>query len=159
MDTSRLRSSRLSTTGGPSSDLANSTDAICRTLRSYRKKITASSDNLPPETLRELERELGLTARVVGEKAMKAKGAVDESIMVKLLSQYSERLIEMLDERFKGVVVSPSKENSSPTEENAAAAAAARDGSAQRSPIASVERRVDALSSSISAPALSSAAK
>jgi hypothetical protein len=100
---------------------------------------------------------LGLTARVVGEKAMKAKGAVDESIMVKLLSQYSERLIEMLDERFKGVVVSPSKENSSPTEENAAAAA--RDGSAQRSPIASVERRVDALSSSISAPALSSAAK
>jgi len=47
-----------------------------------------------------LERELGLTARAVGEKAMKARGVAEETVMVKLLSQYSERLLEMLDEKF-----------------------------------------------------------
>lgn len=43
---------------------------------------------------------MGLTARAVGEKAMKAKGVVDETAMVKLLAQYSERLLEMLDDKF-----------------------------------------------------------
>jgi hypothetical protein len=54
----------------------------------------------------------------VGEKAVKAKGAVDENVMVKLLSQYSERLIEMLDERFKVSTIS-SREGSSPPEDSA----------------------------------------
>jgi len=31
---------------------------------------------------------------------MKARGVADEGVMVKLLSQYSERLLEMLDEKF-----------------------------------------------------------
>jgi hypothetical protein len=55
--------------------------------------------------LRDIEREIGLTARAVGEKALKNKEAVEENVMVKLLNQYSERLMEMLDERFKGAVV------------------------------------------------------
>jgi WD40 repeat protein len=80
--------------------LTSSTEQICRSLRIYRKKLTNSTDSLSAETLRELERELGLTARAVGERAMKARGAADETVMVKLLSQYSERLLEMLDEKF-----------------------------------------------------------
>jgi WD40 repeat protein len=85
-------------------ELAASTDIICRALKAYRRKLAVSQDTLAPEMLRDIERELGLTARAVGEKAIKAKGAVDENVMVKVLSQYSERLIEMLDEKFKGVL-------------------------------------------------------
>ena len=80
--------------------LAYSTDMVCRNLRAYRKKLASSADHLEPETLRELERELGLTARAVGEKATKSRGVLEESMMVKLLNQYSERLMEMLDTKF-----------------------------------------------------------
>jgi len=78
--------------------LAASTEQVCRTLKAYRKKLANSSDNLSTETVRELERELGLTARTVGEKAIKSK-SLDETAMVKLLDQYSERLVAMLDEK------------------------------------------------------------
>jgi WD40 repeat protein len=102
--------SRMSTTArasiGPGANgLPASTDTVCRALRSYRRKLATSNDSLAPECLRDIERELGLTARAVGEKALKNKEAVEESVMVKLLNQYSERLLEMLDERFKGVSV------------------------------------------------------
>lgn len=80
--------------------LAYSTDMVCRSLRAYRKKLAGSSDHLEPETLRELERELGLTARALGEKAMKSRVVLEESMMVRLLNQYSERLMEMLDNKF-----------------------------------------------------------
>jgi len=80
--------------------LVYSTDMVCRNLRTYRKKLASSSDHLEPETLRELERELALTARAVGEKATKSRGVLEESMMVKLLNQYSERLMEMLDSKF-----------------------------------------------------------
>lgn len=86
--------------GSGAGSLAYSTDIVCRNLRAYRKKLASSSDHLEPETLRELERELGLTARAVGEKAMKSRGVLEESTMVKLLNQYSERLMEMLDNKF-----------------------------------------------------------
>lgn len=39
-------------------------------------------------------------ARAIGEKALKNKGKAEEQAMVQLLSQYSERLMEMLDEKF-----------------------------------------------------------
>ena len=94
---SRTRSTGF---GSESNALATSTDNICRNLRSYRKKLATSPDDLSAETLKSLERELGLTARAVGEKAMKARGVAEETVMVKLLSQYSERLLEMLDEKF-----------------------------------------------------------
>jgi WD40 repeat protein len=135
--------SRMSTTArasiGPgaasaANGLPASTDTICRALRSYRRKLATSNDSLAPECLRDIERELGLTARAVGEKALKNKEAVEESVMVKLLNQYSERLLEMLDERFKGVAVngngsmSKSENNtsfSSSTEEDQAVGSAA----------------------------------
>lgn len=95
---SRIRSTKLDIS--EPNALATSTDNICRNLRSYRKKLATSPDDLSAETLKSLERELGLTARAVGEKAMKARGVAEETVMVKLLSQYSERLLEMLDEKF-----------------------------------------------------------
>ena len=61
--------------------------------------------------MRELERELGLTARAVGEKATQAKG-LDDSVMVKLLDQYSERLVNMLDEKIAASVAQRVRESS-----------------------------------------------
>jgi WD40 repeat protein len=47
--------------------LANSTDSLCRSLRSYRKRLTAQHGVvLPPGALKELERELRLTAAALG---------------------------------------------------------------------------------------------
>jgi WD40 repeat protein len=103
--------------------LATSTEQICKSLRIYRKKLTNSTDNLSPETLRELERELGLTARAVGERAMKARGAADETVMVKLLSQYSERLLEMLDEKFAATLAKQLNHNRANSEDSESTAA------------------------------------
>jgi hypothetical protein len=49
------------------------------------------------ELARDVERELATTARAIGEK-VKSK-EFDETVMVKLLDQYSERLVTMLDEK------------------------------------------------------------
>ena len=90
-------------TAAAAASLAHSTAALCRALRSYRKKLAgapsaAAAAALPADALREVERELGLTARAVGERGRSSR-AVDEGVMVRLLSQYSERLIEMLGDR------------------------------------------------------------
>lgn len=100
--------------GGPVHEfgsLGASTEQVCRTLRAYRKRLANSSDNLTSEAVRELERELALTARAVGEKAIKSK-TVDESVMVKLLDQYSERLVQMLDEKIAATIALQVRQNS-----------------------------------------------
>ncbi|KAH9827599.1 mitogen-activated protein kinase-binding protein 1-like [Teratosphaeria destructans] len=82
--------------------LTASTESVCRTLRAYRKKLvktTPATDPLPPDTLRELERELKLTARVLSEKSQGR--SLDEVTMARLLDQASERLVGMLDERIR----------------------------------------------------------
>ena len=48
--------------------------------------------------LRELEKELKLTAKVVGEKSHKN---LDEAAIAKLLDQASEKIVTRLDERIK----------------------------------------------------------
>lgn len=78
--------------------LGASTEQVCRTLRAYRKKLSTNPDNLTTESVRELERELAMTARAVGEKAVQSRG-MDERVMTKLLDQYSTRLVDMLDEK------------------------------------------------------------
>jgi len=77
--------------------LGASTESLCRTMRAYRKRLATSSDTLTSELAREVERELATTARAIGER-VKSK-EFDETIMVKLLDQYSERLVTMLDQR------------------------------------------------------------
>lgn len=92
-------------------NLTTSTEQMCRNLRIYRKKLMTSTDSLSPENLAAVERELGLTLKAVSEKAMKARGAADETVMVKMLSQYSERLVEMLDEKFAATIAKQSQLN------------------------------------------------
>jgi hypothetical protein len=91
--------------------LGASTDSLCRTLRAYRKRLANSNETLTPELVREAERELALTARAIGEKA-KNKNGVDESVMLKLLDQYSERLVTILDEKIAATVAMRVRENS-----------------------------------------------
>jgi WD40 repeat protein len=77
--------------------LGASTESLCRTLRAFRKRLATSSDTMSSELARDVERELATTARAIGEK-VKSK-EFDETVMVKLLDQYSERLVTMLDEK------------------------------------------------------------
>ncbi|QIW96821.1 hypothetical protein AMS68_002339 [Peltaster fructicola] len=79
--------------------LASSNDTLCRSLRSYRKKLVTGGDTLTPNSLKELDQELRLTIRAVNER-MQGK-ALDEASVSKLLEQASERIVEMLDGRIK----------------------------------------------------------
>ncbi|RMY70421.1 hypothetical protein D0863_05800 [Hortaea werneckii] len=81
--------------------LTASTESACRTLRSYRKKLSGATANgsISPEALRELEKELKLTAKALSEKSH-SKG-LEEAMMARLLDQASEKIVGMLDERIK----------------------------------------------------------
>jgi hypothetical protein len=51
------------------SSLTTSTDSVCRSLRSYRKRFAANGNAvLPPNSLRELEKELKLTLAALGAR-------------------------------------------------------------------------------------------
>jgi hypothetical protein len=87
-----------------------STESLCRTLRAYRKRLANSTETMNADMIKDVERELAITARAVGEKAQ-SKG-VDEEVIVKLLDQYSERLVSLLDEKIAHTVALRLRENS-----------------------------------------------
>ena len=75
------------------------TEQASRTLRAYRKKLT-SNDPISQDALAELDQELRLTALALGDRATRSK-AMSDSILNGLLDQYSERLVNLLDEKLK----------------------------------------------------------
>jgi WD40 repeat protein len=87
-----------------------STESLCRTLRAYRKRLATSTDTMSAELAKEVERELSSTARAIGDR-VKTK-EFDETVMVKLLDQYSERLVNMLDEKIAASVAQRVRESS-----------------------------------------------
>ncbi|OAG05325.1 WD repeat protein-like protein [Paraphaeosphaeria sporulosa] len=105
----RLRSKQPPATDFGS--LTSSTESLCRTLRAYRKRIANSNDSLGADVVREVERELALTARVVGEKA-KSNVGLNETTIQKILDQYSERLVSILDEKISASVALHARHNS-----------------------------------------------
>lgn len=50
--------------------------------------------------------------KAVGEKVIRAKGAIDENTMVRMIDTYSEKLIEMLGEKINSMVLTSPKEGS-----------------------------------------------
>lgn len=105
---------RLRTKQPPATDfgsLASSTESLCRALKAYRKRLTNSSEHLGSDVVREVERELALTARAVGEKA-KSNVPLNEATIQKLLDQYSERLVNILDEKISASVALHVRHNS-----------------------------------------------
>ena len=87
-----------------------STESLCRTLRAYRKRLANTTDTMSSELARDVERELAATARAIGDR-VKSK-EFEETVMVKLLDQYSERLVTMLDEKIAATVAQRVRENS-----------------------------------------------
>ncbi|KAK7747040.1 hypothetical protein SLS62_009297 [Diatrype stigma] len=79
--------------------LNTATEQAARTLRAYRKRLT-SSDSISQDSLAELDQELRLTAVALGDRAIRSK-AMSDSILNGLLDQYSERLVNLLDEKLK----------------------------------------------------------
>ncbi|KAF2093174.1 WD40 repeat-like protein, partial [Rhizodiscina lignyota] len=94
----RKRTSRVSLMQTPKLE-ASPAAARVSNINSPRRKsiLSTSTENLSPEMVRELEKELSLTLRVLGEK-VRERG-VDEEMLGRVLDQYSNRLFEMLDER------------------------------------------------------------
>ncbi|KAI9677699.1 MAG: hypothetical protein M1829_002471 [Trizodia sp. TS-e1964] len=80
--------------------LSTSSETLCRALRAYRKKLSASpsGETLNADVIADLERELSLTGKAISDKA-KGHNTVSEGMLAKLLDQYSERLVEMVDEK------------------------------------------------------------
>lgn len=77
-------------------DLNNAAEQICESLRVFRKRITsAAMDKMNAQTARELESELTLTSRILGERAMESRGG-REKIASEVLDVY---LAKMIDER------------------------------------------------------------
>ncbi|KAK3675178.1 hypothetical protein LTR78_005112 [Recurvomyces mirabilis] len=81
--------------------LTASTESASRTLRAYRKKLagTQPGEGIAPEALQELEKELKLTAKVLGERSQGK--TINEATMARLLDQTSEKIVGMLDDRIK----------------------------------------------------------
>lgn len=92
-------------------------ESLSRSLRSFRKKIDAGAkEGVKPEVLKELQRELGLTAKelgVSGEREGKSRGRsnastrglgpqdVGRDLMTQLLDTYSERLVSIVSEKLE----------------------------------------------------------
>ncbi|KKY28770.1 putative wd repeat protein [Diplodia seriata] len=103
-----------------SSGLAAAASDLSKSLRLFRKRLGTSQDKLPAEAQKELERELRITSSALGDKGKEIRHSsssegraeakneakseaksdtIDEASMAKLLDQYSERLVQLLDRR------------------------------------------------------------
>ncbi|KAF8460230.1 WD40-repeat-containing domain protein [Kalaharituber pfeilii] len=85
----------------------NLAESLVRSLRTFREGIVGNArGGIRPEVLKELEKELGLTSKELGEKTHRkrnnnATNIVNEQIMTQLLDQYSERLMSMIGSRLE----------------------------------------------------------
>lgn len=59
--------------------------------------------------MKELDQELRMTAKALGEKTLKNK-ALSETVLAGLLDQYSERLVSIFDEKLR-LTLHPGKED------------------------------------------------
>jgi WD40 repeat protein len=77
--------------------LSTASESFCRQLKAYRKRLANSTETLDMDMVKEVQHELATTARAIGERARSTD--FDETAMTKFLDQYSERLVNILDER------------------------------------------------------------
>lgn len=90
--------------------LTTASESFCRQLKAYRKRLANSTETLDNEMVKEVQRELATTARAIGERAKTKE--FDETVMTRLLDQYSERLVNMLDERIAASVATHMRQDS-----------------------------------------------
>ncbi|KAI9718240.1 MAG: hypothetical protein M1812_004230 [Candelaria pacifica] len=87
------------------------TEQTCRALRAYRKKLNNNgavneTSSLRSENIRELERELEATKKVLGERARRLKVGEEgrEGRLEELLEGYSERLVDLIERKVEARV-------------------------------------------------------
>lgn len=90
--------------------LAGASESFCRQLKAYRKRLANSTETLDADIVKEVQRELATTARAIGERANTKE--LDETVMTKFLDQYSERLVNILDERIAASVALRTRQDS-----------------------------------------------
>ncbi len=103
--------------------LGMATEQTCRQLRAYRKKLT-SADPIAGPVLAELDQELRLTAAALGDRAIRSKAMSEE--LNGLLDQKLERLVSLLDEKWRLQHRKLDADAESTSQDDAAAAAAER---------------------------------
>lgn len=74
------------------------TEQLCNTLRAYRKKLSTTSESLPPDSARQLEQELHLTARALAEKTQRSQ-ADAEAVVAGSTLHDTDALARMIDEK------------------------------------------------------------
>ncbi|KAM3075246.1 hypothetical protein ACMFMG_007309 [Clarireedia jacksonii] len=110
----RGRSKTAGNNSSESSSLNMATEQACQTLRAYRRKLV-SSDSIKDDCLKELDRELRLTAAALGEKTLQSK-TISEAILAGLLDQYSDKLVSMFDEKLRISQLAASSRAGSPSD-------------------------------------------
>ena len=90
--------------------LTTASESFCRQLKAYRKRLANSNEPLDNDVVKEVQRELATTARAIGERAKTKE--FDETVVAKLLDQYSERLVNILDERIAASVALRTRQDS-----------------------------------------------
>ena len=81
-----------------SNDLDMSSEQLCKSLRSWRKKLSSTEEAVRRETMTDLEREMHLTLRAISQKTRRHQ-APSETVVGDLLDQYSDRLAQMVEEK------------------------------------------------------------
>lgn len=109
-----------------SADINTATEQVCRTLRSYRKKLD-SRGAISENVLAELDQELRLTSLALGDRAKKSR-ELGNSLLDGILDQYSVRLASMLDEKLR-LNSQSSGRDGTPSPEDPARPTSAGDGS------------------------------
>lgn len=77
-------------------EINRNAEKISQSLRSLRLQLTSTAESLKPNTAEELERELDLTFRAMGDKRMRKNQAAKEMTAGDMLDDY---LARMIDER------------------------------------------------------------
>ncbi|KAF7196480.1 WD repeat-containing protein 62 [Pseudocercospora fuligena] len=95
-----LSTSSSASTNKSFGTLNASTESVCRTLRTYRRKLGTASvtEEINTDAFRELEKELKLTARALGERS--TSKTLDEATVAKLLDQMSDKMVGLLEKKF-----------------------------------------------------------
>ena len=81
---------------GNLNEVNKNAEKISQSLRSLRLQLTSTTESLKPSTAEELERELDLTSRAMGDKTLRRNQVAKEMIAGDLLDEY---LARMIDER------------------------------------------------------------
>ncbi|KAH6656780.1 WD40-repeat-containing domain protein [Truncatella angustata] len=94
-----LKKTKSSSSLRGSMNLPATTEQLCRTLRSFRRKLE-SGDSISDNILAELDQELRLTSLALGDKAKHSR-ELGNSLLDGILDQYSTKLSAMLDEKLR----------------------------------------------------------